>query len=209
VLLRRELELALAERLPEIRRSADELALGLAAAAAGLIGVAVLTWAVLRALSHAIPDWAGGLILGTLWLAVAIALARRSGRPLVRAWARLSAGGRADAGERSHAAIVQERRNARYRAEIAVRERAEELVGAVLHELAQHEEASLEEGVEAVEKRSGAVIGEIVKWTVGAPTGLVLMALGLRTRPRSDAPGPADAGGGAEADARRRSDRPL
>jgi hypothetical protein len=125
------------------------------------------------------PDWAGGLVVSAAWLVVAAGLARRSGRPLRRVSARLTDGGGAPGQRRSAAEIIQNRRNARYAAETEVRVRTEELVAAALHEFVAHEEESLEENVEAVERRS-AVLVEIVKWTVGAPTGLALKALGLR-----------------------------
>jgi hypothetical protein len=125
VLVRSELELAAAERLPAFRRLGNETAAALAAAVASCLAFACLTWAAARAADLVLPGWAAPLAVAGGWLLIAASLLPR--RHLRRAL-------RADPAEISRSAG-----RTRATAEQAVRETAERLAEAAARHAAARE----------------------------------------------------------------------
>src|SRR5919204_6499954 len=74
VLVRSELELAAAERLPAFRRIGIETAAALAAAVASVFAFACVTWAAGRAADLVLPGWAAPLVVAGGWFLIAASL---------------------------------------------------------------------------------------------------------------------------------------
>lgn len=123
-LVRHDLELAAAERLPELRRIAAEASVLAVAVVALVLAFAAGTWAAVRGLTPAIPDWAAPLVVAGAWLILAVALLAH-GYPR-RLLDRFSAG-------RHHRAIENSRAD-REQGELEVRQTAERLAQALLRE---------------------------------------------------------------------------
>jgi hypothetical protein len=136
LLVRSDLELAVARRAPEIRRLVEELGATLAAGTAVLLALAALSWAAVRGLALLMPSWSAPLVVAAAWLAVA-GLLLRIDRPR-RLARRLSRQARADA----TASALDDRRQAeaqlRTTARLLVRARAREAVGREI-ESVEHE----------------------------------------------------------------------
>jgi hypothetical protein len=127
VLVRSDLELAVARRGPEIRRLAEELAATLAAGTAMLLALAALSWAAVLGFASQVPSWSSALVVAAAWLTVA-GLLLRSERPR-RLARRLYGQGRLDA----TASALVDRRDAeaqlRTTARLLMRTRARAAVG--------------------------------------------------------------------------------
>ena len=147
LLVRADLELAAAERAPQVRRISIELATALAAGVALVLALAAASLAAIQGLDTVLPSWAASLIVAGAWALVGVLLLRLDHpRRLVQ---RLSA--------ESTGRAIDSARAARSEAERAVRETAEKLGEAVAREAA---ERGLKEGFEAAEDLAAAAEDE-------------------------------------------------
>jgi signal transduction histidine kinase len=170
ILVRSDVELAASRRLHRLRLILFELAALLAAAVAGFLALAALTWAAVRALDQVLPGWASALVAAGAWAGVSAALlALERSRHLLVAL-----------GERHHARLVASAEETRADAEQAVRRTAEQLARAVVREAARHElrtlEAAADEAVETAETDAGALLKDVVE-ALGAPARASLALL--------------------------------
>jgi hypothetical protein len=138
LLVRADLELAAAERAPQVRRISIELAVALAAAVALLLAFAAASLGASQGLATALPSWAASLIVAGAWALVGLLLLWL-GHPR-RLLRRLSA--------ESTTRTIESARAARDDAERAVKSTAEKLAVAVAREAA---ERGAKEGFEAAE----------------------------------------------------------
>jgi hypothetical protein len=76
-LLRCEIELSAARRVPELRRQALDGALATLAVVCLLLAAAALSWAAVVSMSNVVPDWASPLVVSAGWLGVAAVLIHR------------------------------------------------------------------------------------------------------------------------------------
>jgi len=156
LLVRSDLELAAAQRGPELREVATELAAVSAAAAASLLALAALSWAAIQGLTLAFPSWLAALLVALGWVAVA-ALLLRIDHPR-RLQRRLQA-------ETQEQAIAAAREH-RIEAEQAMRTTARNLGRAVAREIGERELraiAAVEDRlVHAAERDVEAVLKELV-----------------------------------------------
>jgi putative superfamily III holin-X len=142
LLVRADLELAAAERAPQVRRISIEVATALAAAVALVLALAAASLAAIQGLATALPSWAASLIVAGAWALVGVLLLRHDHpRRLVQ---RLSA--------ESTGRAIESARAARGEAERAVKDTAEKLAEAVAREAAERE---LKKGFEAAEHLAG------------------------------------------------------
>jgi hypothetical protein len=74
LLVRSDVEVSAAHRIPEARRIARELTAALAVAVAAILALGALTWAAIAALATGLPAWGAALIVGAAWSAVAALL---------------------------------------------------------------------------------------------------------------------------------------
>jgi signal transduction histidine kinase len=155
-LLRCDAELAMAERMPEIRRTATEVAVLSAGVVALLFALAGGTWAAGLGLASVVPAWTSALILAGAWLLVAVVLlvVHRDPRRLV---ARLS--------DESQAAMLASRRAERDEAERNLRDTAERLAEALLHDAeargADAAAAAARRGKDEAEREAAQLIAQI------------------------------------------------
>jgi hypothetical protein len=147
VLVRRDLQLTVAQHGQQLRHLALETAVALAAAVALLLAFAALSWAAVQGLDHVVPSWTASLIVAAAWTLVAVALLRLDHpRRLLR---RLTE-------ETRERAITSAERDRRY-AEEVVKATAERLGEAVAREAAERE---LKAGVSAAGRLAAAAEGE-------------------------------------------------
>ena len=123
-LVRYDLELAAAERIPAVHEAALDGAVLAGAIVAACFGLAGLSWAAVAGLEHVISAWASPLVVAGVWALVAAGLlaSRRSRRLLARASVERSRKG------------VETTRAARAEAEREIRATAEQFAEAVLRE---------------------------------------------------------------------------
>jgi hypothetical protein len=72
VLVRKDLELAAAQRAPEIRQLAIEVAAALAAALALFLTLGALSWAAFQGLAVAFEPWTAALIVAAVWMGISL-----------------------------------------------------------------------------------------------------------------------------------------
>ncbi|HEX6490840.1 MAG TPA: phage holin family protein [Gaiellaceae bacterium] len=183
LLVRADLELSAAERLPELRRLTLDSLGGLVLAVASLLALAALSFAAGLGLAQAVQPWLAGLIVAAGWGAVAGAIVllghpRRLAQRLEDAF---------------HQRLIEQARVERRRAEEAVRRTAEGLAREMAQEAAEHE---AKEALSALERELGSPeadrrLAELVR-AVTAPgrAGLDLIERIAGVRP------PDEAGGG-------------
>jgi hypothetical protein len=123
-LVRMDVELAAAERLPELRRAASEVAVTVGGLVALLFGAAAFSWAAGIGLSHAIPGWSAALVIAGAWLIAAAVLLRHDYARRLRN--RFS--------PESQAAVITSNQTEREQAEREIRHTAERLAEALLKE---------------------------------------------------------------------------
>jgi hypothetical protein len=143
VLVRSEVELAAAERLPALHRIGTETAAALAAAVASVFACTCVSWAAVRGAELFLTGWAAPLVVAGGWLLIAASLLaiRHPRRHPHLAFC-------ADPTE-----IARSARRTRATAEQAVRETAERLVEAAARRAAARE---LKIAAEAVEHAVGS-----------------------------------------------------
>jgi hypothetical protein len=117
-----DVELAAAERLPEARRAASEVAVAAGGLVALLFAAAALSWAAGIGLSDAIPGWACALVIAGAWLITAAVLLRHDYARQLRS--RFS--------PESQAAVIASNQAERQQAEQEIRHTAERLAEALL-----------------------------------------------------------------------------
>ena len=139
VLLRRDLELGAVQHAAQLRQTAAELVVAMAAAAALLLGLAAASWAAVLGLASALPSWAAALIVAGAWILAGLLLLRHdhprrlvrrlehaaSGQTLASAQARLADARRAvaETAERLGEAAAREAEERELRAGITAAER--------------------------------------------------------------------------------------
>ena len=129
LLVRRYVELAAAERRPQLRRLGVELAAGLAVVLALLLSFVALSWAAVQGLASALPSWCASLVIAAVWGVVAVVLLRLDHpRQLIRRFS----------GDMSGDGLARAARE-RDAAEKAVRTMAEKLGEAVAREASERE----------------------------------------------------------------------
>ncbi|MDQ3856831.1 MAG: phage holin family protein [Actinomycetota bacterium] len=144
-LVRREVEVAAAERVPTLRRALLDLAAVAAVAVAVLFALAALTVAGERALATAVPGWSAALLVGAVWGALAAVGAFLLLRPRAQPREReelvglLQMVARRDGLEKLQAS----RREARDEADEQVRATSDSLVRALLDEVVEHQAHAL------------------------------------------------------------------
>ena len=74
MLVRNDVELSAAERLPEVKHIAKELAVVVAAGVAGFFALAAASWAAGIGLSHLITGWEAALVVAGAWALAAVLL---------------------------------------------------------------------------------------------------------------------------------------
>jgi len=154
-LLRCDAELAMAERMPEVRRTATEVGVLAAGLIATLFTLAAASWAAGFGLATAIPAWSSALVVAGAWLLVAFLLLRHEySRRLV---SRLSV-------ERQ-AALISSASAERDQAEQTLRRTAEQLAEALLREAevrAMGAAASAaRRGVDEAEREAGQLLNQL------------------------------------------------
>jgi hypothetical protein len=154
-MVRMDVELAAAERLPELRRAASEVAVAAAGLVALLFAAAALSWAGGIGLSHAIPGWAAALVIAGAWLLAAAVLLRHDYARRLRS--RFS--------PESQAAVITSNQAERQQAEQEIRRTAERLAEALLKEAeAQGLRAAstaAERGVHAAEHEASHLLHQL------------------------------------------------
>jgi hypothetical protein len=155
MLVRNDVELSAAERLPELKHVAKELAVLVAAAVGGLFALGAASWAAGIGLSHVMAGWAAALVLAGAWALVAFLLfGHEYSRRLI---ARLSEERRTD--------TIAACRSERDEAQQKLRETAEQLAAALLHEAeAQGMRAAssmAKRGVQEVEEEAGNLLNQL------------------------------------------------
>ena len=156
ILIRSDLELAAAERAPEIREVVVDTAAAGAAAAAALLAFAAVSWAAVLGLSHAMASWGAALVVAAVWALVALLLLRM-GR-VTRLRGRLAADGQSQ--------TIAAARLARADAEQAIKVAAAQLGRAVVRETAEHEMGAVVEAeqriADTVERDVEAILRDLV-----------------------------------------------
>jgi Putative Actinobacterial Holin-X, holin superfamily III len=170
LLLRSDLELAAAQRLPHVRRIVEELGALIGVGVALLCMLGALGWAVVRALSPILSSWRAPLVVAAGWALIATALLLLD-HP--RRFARRLHPGR-------QRAIREQTERAREEAAQAVRRTAERLAEAAIREASRHElhEATtlVERAAETGEAELGSLLRELLT-AIAAPgrTGITLL----------------------------------
>jgi hypothetical protein len=129
VLMRSDFQLAAAERAPEIRQGARDMAAVAVAAATALLGFAAVSWAAVLGLSHVMASWGAALVVAGFWTVVTVLLLRSGG--VMRLKARVGP-------ERQEQALAAARA-ARSDAERAITAAAAKLGKALMRETAGYE----------------------------------------------------------------------
>jgi hypothetical protein len=155
-LLRCDAELAMAERMPEIRRAAGDAAVLAAGVVALLFALAGGSWAAALGIATEVPGWAAALAVAGAWsLVAAVALfVYEHPRRLV---SRLS--------DQTQAEVIQAAQAERSQAEQSLRVTAAQLAEALFHEAearAMHSAASaVSHGVDEAEHEAGRLISQL------------------------------------------------
>ena len=158
ILIRSDLELAAAERAPEVREAVVDTAAAGAAAAAALLAFAAVSWAAVLGLSHVMASWGAALVVAGVWALVTLLLLRMGG--VVRLRARLAPGG--------HESAIAAARLARADAEKAIRDAAGRLGRAVVRDAAQHEMGAVVEAEQRIADTVERDVESILRDLVGA-----------------------------------------
>lgn len=154
-LVRNDVELSAAERLPELRRIATELAALVAAAIAVLFALGAASWAGGIGLSHVMSGWAAALVVAGAWSLVAFLLfSHEYSRRLI---ARLS--------EERRTRVITSSRVEREQAQQTLRETAERLAQALIREAEEQgmraATSFARRGVQEVEEEAGSLISQL------------------------------------------------
>ena len=155
MLVRNDVELSAAERLPELKHIAKELAVLVGAAVAGFFALGAASWAAGIGLSHVMAGWAAALVVAGAWaLAAVLLFGHENSRQLV---ARLSEERRTD--------VIATCRTEREEAQEKLRGTAEELAAALIREAeAQGMRAAssmAKRGVREVEEEAGNLLNQL------------------------------------------------
>jgi hypothetical protein len=154
-LVRMDVELAAAERLPELRRAASEVAVTVGGVVALLFAAAALSWAGGIGLTHAISGWSAALVIAGVWLITAAVLLRHDYARRLRH--RFS--------PENQAAVITSNHAEREQAEQEIRRTAERLAEALLNEAeAQGLRAAstaAEHGVHAAEHQASHILHQL------------------------------------------------
>jgi hypothetical protein len=155
MLVRNDVELSAAERMPEVKNIAKELAALVAAAVAGLFVLGAGSWAAGIGLSHVMAGWAAALVVAGAWALVAFLLfGHEYSRRLV---ARLS--------EERRSVTIAGCRTERDEAQQKLLETAEHLAAALVREAeAQGMRAAAsmaKRGVQEVEEEAGNLLTQL------------------------------------------------
>jgi hypothetical protein len=156
-LVRMDVELAAAERLPELRRAASEVAVAAGGLIALLFAVAALSWAGGIGLTHAIPSWSAALVIAGVWLIIAAVLLRHDYARKLRN--RFST--------ESQTAAITSNQAERKQAEQEIRQTAERLAEALLKEAetqgVRAASTAAEHGIHAAEHEASHLLHQLAE----------------------------------------------
>lgn len=175
VLVRRDIEVAAAERLPILRRAFLDLAALVAVLLAGLLALAACTVAAGVAIAAVVPGWAAALIVAAAWAVVAAGVALVLLRPRAQPREREELIGLLQLVSREHRLeeLHSSREEARDEADQEVRRTSAALVKALLDEATEHQV----EALPAVTKQ------EVANAAQAAAPDLLTDAIALLTAP--------------------------
>jgi Putative Actinobacterial Holin-X, holin superfamily III len=175
VLVRRDIEVAAAERLPILRRAFLDLAALVAVLLAGLLALAACTVAAGVAIAAVVPGWAATLIVAAAWAVVAAGVALVLLRPRAQPREREELIGLLQLVSREHRLeeLHSSREEARDEADQEVRRTSAALVKALLDEATEHQV----EALPAVTKQ------EVANAAQAAAPDLLTDAIALLTAP--------------------------
>ena len=156
ILIRSDLELAAAQRSPEVREVVGDVAATGIAAAAALLAFAALSSAAVLGLSHAMASWGAALVVAGVWALVTLILLRMGN--LARLRGRLS--------PESQGQALASARAARDEAEQKIKVASGQLGRAVVREATQHEMATIVQAeqriADTVERDVEAILRDLV-----------------------------------------------
>jgi Putative Actinobacterial Holin-X, holin superfamily III len=143
-LVRRDIEVSAAERLPVVRRTLLDVAAVWVVAVAGLFALAAASVAGSRAAAALVPTWGAALIVAGVWTVIALLAAVILLRPRTQS-ERDELIGLLQILARDHEldALQASREDARDEAEAEMRQTARTLVATLLHEVTEHQVRSL------------------------------------------------------------------
>lgn len=144
-LVRRDVEVAAAERLPTLRQALFDMAAVAAVAIAALFALAALSVAVGWAVASATAGWAAALVVAGVWVLIAVAAAAGLLRPRAQPREREELFGLLQMLSRKHhlKELQSSREVARDEAEEEMRQTSAALVEALLDEAAEHQVKAL------------------------------------------------------------------
>jgi len=155
-LLRCDAELAMAERMPEIRRTAGEAAVLAGGVVALLFALAGGSWAAALGLANEISGWAAALVVAGVWLLVAAVALVVYEHPR-RLVSRLS--------DQNQADVIESAKAERAQAEQSLRVTAAQLAEALLHDAEaramQSAASAVSRGVDEAEHEAGRLISQL------------------------------------------------
>jgi len=187
-LVRRDVEVAAAERLPTLRRALLDMAALGAVAVAALFALTALTVAGGWALAGALAGWAAALVVAGAWALVAAVAAAVLLRPRAQPREREELFGLLQMLSRKHRLdeLQSSREEARGEAEEEMRQTSAALVKALLDEAAEHQVEALpavaKREIGKVEADAGELIAEALA-VLTAPARAGLDALGRLVEP--------------------------
>lgn len=156
LLVRTELDVAVAERGPWLNRVAVEVAASLGAAVATLLALAAASWAAVEGLRYVLPDWLAALAVAACW-AMVTGLLLQIDHPR-RLWERLR--------KQTHDQAIATAHENRSAAEAEVRATAERLSHAISAEMREREARAIIAGekrlIGAGERDAEAVLKELL-----------------------------------------------
>ena len=156
ILVRSDLELAAAQRAPELRQVTLDVAAAFAAAAAALLALAVASAAAILGLDHVMSAWGAALVVAGAWAVVTLVLLRLGHVDRLRK--RFAEG--------SEGQAVAAATAARNEAEQAIKAAASRLARALVRETAareMHQVVEAEQRIaETVERDVEAILRELV-----------------------------------------------
>jgi hypothetical protein len=192
-LVRRDVEVSAAERLPTLRRALLDLAAIAVVALAALFTLGALSVAAGRLLEGPLSGWAAAVVVAGAWAVVAVVGTAVLVRPRTQPREREELFGllqmlTRDQGLEELRAASEE---ARDEAEREMRRSAEALVETLLHEAAEHQlkalPAAAKRELESVETDAPELLGELLA-LLAMPARAGLHALGRWVEPASEGP---------------------
>jgi len=203
-LVRRDIEVAGAERLPTLRRALLDASAVAIVAAAGFFAFAALTFAAGRAAAYVLPGWVAALLVAAAWTIIGLAVAIVLVRPRAQPTERDELFGLLQMLSRDHRLdeLQSSREHARDEAEQQMRQTSSALVKTLLDEAAEHQLKALPQLARREAERAEADAADVIADAVSvliAPARAGWKALERLVEPqpqaRKDRQRPTHAGG--------------